>query len=394
MVGIFNYTICGGLALKKINIGVNCLSFDVSKKNGALEVLMNLSKGWGELGYDYYLTFFCYEEHARQISALCPNAVIVKFKNKITGKHRGLETIKLQTCLFHSIYKKYDLDMIFFTLTSIGWLKYDVPVVLIPHDIQVVSHPDNYFTHSVKDKIEYLFNYLEYKRNFKILNKIIAISDIDKKEIETYYPFTQNKLVKIYDPIGKEIPDVINISKRPYIMATNIQYKHKNILTLVKAFELFHRKKKQYKLYLVGKESKATQELHDYIRQHKLEGCIKFLGYISDEELIRLWADTSLYVNPSLYEGFGMTSVESLMMGAPTLLSDIQVHREVTENLAFYFKNLFDYQELAEIIENIVDMPLREDVLKKNSMIMRKKYDYKMIAQQYWNTFNIIIDKG
>lgn len=50
MVGIFNYTICGGLALKKINIGVNCLSFDVSKKNGALEVLMNLSKGWGNWG--------------------------------------------------------------------------------------------------------------------------------------------------------------------------------------------------------------------------------------------------------------------------------------------------------------------------------------------------------
>lgn len=379
--------------MKKINIGVNCLSFDVRKKNGALEVLMNLSKGWGELGYDHYLTFFCYEEHAKQISVLCPKATIVKFKNKIVGKHRGLETIKVQTCLFHSVYKKYDLDMIFFTLTSIGWLKYDVPVALIPHDIQTVSHPENYFTHSVKDRVEHLFNYLEYKRNFKISDKIIAISDFDKKEIEMHYPFTRNKIVKIYDPIGKEIPDVINIHKMPYIIATNIQYKHKNIITLIKAFELFHRKKKQYILYLVGKESKATQELHDYISQHKLEECIKFLGYISDEELTRLWANASLYVNPSLYEGFGMTSVESLMMGAPTLLSDIQVHREVTDNLAFYFKNLYDYQELAEVIENIVDKPQREDVLNSNCMIMKKKYNYKKIAQQYWDVFTTMIDK-
>ncbi len=379
--------------MEKINIGINCLSFDVNKKNGALEVLLNLCKGWGELGYDNCLLFFCYEEYAEQINIFCPNSKIIKFKNKILGKHRGLESIKVQTFLFHSIYKKYDLDMIFFTLPSTGWLKYDVPVVLIPHDIQMVSHPENYFSHYLKDKIEYLFNYLEYKINFKITDRIVAISDTDKLEIENHYPFTRNKIIKIYNPIGKNIPDLIKVNKKPYIIAINIQYKHKNIITLIKAFEIFHKNRTQYKLYLVGKESEATKELHDYISEHNLEDSIEFLGFISDEELTELWSNAALYVNPSLYEGFGMTSVESIMMGAPTLISDIPVNREVTENLAFYFKNLRDYKELAQIIERIINIPLKDDILRKKSLMMIKKYNYKIIAQQYWNVFKTMIDK-
>ena len=143
-------------------------------------------------------------------------------------------------------------------------------------------------------------------------------------------------------------------------------------------------------LYLVGQESEWTQYLKGYVTKHNLNSKIHFLGFIPREELLSLWKKARLYVNPSLYEGFGMTSVEAVLLGVPTLLSNLPVNREVTQDLCYYFDNYKNADLLASQILNILKAPININELKENQKKLANRYDYKRISALYWKLFEQI----
>ena len=56
---------------------------------------------------------------------------------------------------------------------------------------------------------------------------------------------------------------------------------------------------------------------------------VRLIGYVSDEELMALYRHASVFVYPSLYEGFGIPPLEAMMCGCPVVVSDIKVFHEV-----------------------------------------------------------------
>ena len=64
---------------------------------------------------------------------------------------------------------------------------------------------------------------------------------------------------------------------------------------------------------------------------------IRFLGRVSDEELVRLYNQASCFIFPSIYEGFGLPTIEAMKCGCPVLSSDIPVLREVCGDAAIFF---------------------------------------------------------
>lgn len=372
-----------------MKIGINCLGFGESKRCGAEEVLLNIVKGFGEHNHGNEIIFFCYPNMKKKLQRIISGAEYVLFKEpRNIEKHELFSVMCIQTKRFHRIYKKYHLDAIAFINIGTGFLKYNIPILVVPHDIQAVSHPENIQNH----KKYYLYKYF-YKINFELAHKIVAISQTDKDEIAQFYPEYEDKLVKIFNPINVCKEEIINPCKDKTILAVNIQYPHKNTITLIKAFEILQKKGLDYKLLLVGRESEITEELEKYVKQEGLEEVIKFLGFIDRENLLQLWRKTSLYVNPSVYEGFGMTAAESLIMGAPTLLGDLAVNREVTDNLCEYYKDLKNENELARKIEEILDKAYSLEKVKQISKHIINRYHYNHISEEYWKTIHEMIRK-
>jgi len=64
---------------------------------------------------------------------------------------------------------------------------------------------------------------------------------------------------------------------------------------------------------------------------------IRYLGRVSDEELVRLYNQAVCFIFPSLYEGFGLPPIEAMSCGCPVLVSDIPVLHEVCGDAATYF---------------------------------------------------------
>lgn len=60
--------------------------------------------------------------------------------------------------------------------------------------------------------------------------------------------------------------------------------------------------------------------------------------------------NSCLYINPSLFEGFGMTAVEAMILKVPTLLSRVSANYEVTKGLCHYYEPADDVEALAAAI--------------------------------------------
>ena len=78
------------------------------------------------------------------------------------------------------------------------------------------------------------------------------------------------------------------------------------------------------------------------------EDAVRFTGRISDAELSELYRRSTLLVQPSLYEGFGLPPLEALSLGTKALISDIPVFKEIYEGFPVVFFKSGDSDDLAE----------------------------------------------
>lgn len=341
---------------------------------------LNLLKGFQDIGVANQYEIICWDYSLQQLKQLAPDAFyrVLKYKeNRFRDKHDVLYMLYPNTRFLKKIIKEDNITTLFHTGRVNGLRKLPARVITIPHDIRAVSYRENVS----------LFMHLTYKvlyaMDFRHADIVIAISDFDKQDIITFYPQYASKVRKIYNPIMTD-EYILKKEKAEYICAINLQYKHKNIITLIKAYEII-KDRIPYKLILIGNVPQRVQYLKDYVNQNNLQNDVIFTGFIDDAELNRILMRTALYVNPSLFEGFGMTAVEAMLKQVPTLLSEIPANREVSLGLACYYDDIQNPEALAAAILNCLKNPPTEENLRNVDEAMRLQYDYTVIAKQYHN---------
>jgi glycosyltransferase involved in cell wall biosynthesis len=111
----------------------------------------------------------------------------------------------------------------------------------------------------------------------------------------------------------------------------------KNVATLLTAWrELRRDDGGAPPLLLCGPRGWRAQALRRQLADAESEGWLRYLGYVSPAELAALYRGAAVVALPSLYEGFGMPAVEAMAAGAPLVLSDLPVFREVAGDAALY----------------------------------------------------------
>lgn len=123
----------------------------------------------------------------------------------------------------------------------------------------------------------------------------------------------------------------------------------------------------------------------EYFRRHYSQygGKVKFLGFVADEEVRRLYADCDIFAAPSLYESFGLIYVEAMMNGKPVIGCRAGGIPEVVDHgeSGFLIEPDDDKALARRIIELARDYDLRVAMGKKARKLCEERFSFDIMAK-------------
>lgn len=174
----------------------------------------------------------------------------------------------------------------------------------------------------------------------KKADRIVAISQFTKKEIEENYPKAKGKIEVIYNSFNFDKFNGHNNADRikDYYLAISNNADYKNLKTILLAFYDYCKSGGELNLVFIGNIQEGSEASFVYNNLPKgVKDRILCKSHISDAELGAYYRGASCFISASKFEGLGMPVVEAMSFGLPVLLSDIPPHREVSMNKGVYF---------------------------------------------------------
>lgn len=158
---------------------------------------------------------------------------------------------------------------------------------------------------------------------FRYADILIAQTDEMKVEMMEFYHLKESKIRVILNPIDKDLilkgikENVEIISKSTTFMACGRLQRQKDIITLIKAFQVVHNYISNAILYLIGKEgdTEYMNEIYSTIRSCELEDRVLLVGFQKNPYKYLKQAD--VFVLSSLYEGLPNVMLEAMYLGKP-----------------------------------------------------------------------------
>lgn len=224
-------------------------------------------------------------------------------------------------------------------------------------------------------------------------SKILTVSQFSKNEIVKYLHVDPAKIEVVYNAVSSELSATSSIDSvderftQPYLLAVSSIDPRKNFKMLVDAF--LSSGISTHKLYIIGGKATSFGEVGLDISN---SGQVEFLGFVDDALLKQAYKNASLFVYPSLYEGFGIPPIEAMSAGCPVLVSDIDVFHEVNEDAAWYC-NPNDKESIIAQIQFILsseNRPLVEQKIKLGKQ-QSQKYDWQHSANQLKNILKKLV---
>lgn len=176
-----------------------------------------------------------------------------------------------------------------------------------------------------------LVSKLIFKRSIKSADHIITISEATASALGEILNVPADKITVAYPaadgytPLDKVasseyISQKYGVNKN-YMLTVSTVEPRKNLITLLNVFAKL--KSSDFQLLIAGASGWKTSAI--YLRYKELglsENEVKFLGYVPDEDMNRLYSGARLFVFPSVYEGFGIPPLEAMASGTPVIVSN------------------------------------------------------------------------
>lgn len=215
----------------------------------------------------------------------------------------------------------------------------------------------------------------------KLINRadcVIAISNEVKKDIIKYYNVDSNKIKVIYlfGPLGSnKLVGIKKVSESDrFVLYIGTRGFNKNFELFVKAYQKFNIMYPDIKLVCLGGGKFTDKEL-TLFEKLNITQKISWKYIITDKDAVDYLQAASMFVYPSLNEGFGVPIVNAFVCGCPVVASDLEVFKETFDGAFVSFK--------SKSIRSLVNA--MDKVLKNPKII----YENKLKGYQYVNKYTI-----
>ncbi len=252
---------------------------------------------------------------------------------------------------------------------------------------------------------KYIFGLLFQKRILKN-TELIQINNTDEQEDLKRFLGFEHPNVKII-PNGMNLTDFavlpekntfrnhFNIKKDEQLILfmSRINLK-KGLDLLLPAFKEIVAQRNDCILILAGPDDGYLTETQTFIEKNNLEGKIVLVGMLTGKDKLAALSDADIFVLPSHSEGFSIATLEALISGVPSLLSDrVGFGDAIRETNAAHLIEL----NIGSIVEGLNKMLDNKDYcqnLSKNGIsLVKNKYNIDLVAKQLFNEFEKIVKK-
>ncbi len=374
-----------------MRIGIDAraiLNPEKSAPSGVAHYVWHLLKNLLEVDTEnQYVIFFDYRAHEKDVKRFArPNVKIKFFPFSDYGKYMPgaySEILGLAT------FAREKLDVLHATspLNRVP-ASYRGKIVTTFYDFAPYRLPE-LFPRLSTAKIKAVYKFMSKKSD-----RIIAVSDSTKKDVEEFLGFPAEKIDVVHNGLDKRLLEDGGHSaddfeklygvKGKYILFLGTLEPRKNLSRVLEAFARFKsdsRGEFGYQLVVAGKRGWLTEEYFQQAEDLEIKDDVVFTGYVGGEELKPLYAGAEFFVMPSLYEGFGQTIVEAMACGAPCLVSRVASIPEVAGEAAYYV-DPNDTEGIAKGMAALaVDKNLREK-LSRAGREQAKKFSWEKCARE------------
>jgi len=257
--------------------------------------------------------------------------------------------------------------------------------VVTIHDLSTLLHPDKHLPRLVRRAR------LRLPLVVRIADMIITPTESVKREVCQHLGVRAEKVIAIpsaarssFQPMP--IAETVPIRKRlgiedDFLLFVGTLEPRKNLLTLLKAFEkLLSQSSLRPQLVIAGGEGWLMDELSAFMKQGAIKDRLRLTGYLRDEELRALYSSCSVFIYPSVYEGFGLPPLEALACGAPVVAGRIPALQETLGSAARLVEPL-DVDALAGSILELLQDGNRRQLLKSAGPQHAAKFSWEQTAR-------------
>jgi glycosyltransferase involved in cell wall biosynthesis len=259
------------------------------------------------------------------------------------------------------------------------------------HDLTPLVFPEHF-----KSGLRGILKWQIQKLAVQNSSMVITDSESSKKDIVKYTGINDDKVKVVYLSAGEEfrklddgnweseIREKYHLPEKFALYVGDATW-NKNLPRLIEAVS-----KANVPLVMVGK-ALTDKEIdiqnpwnNDLTKARKLaeeNKNVLRLGFVSQEDLIALYNAATLFVMPSIYEGFGLPVLEAMSCGCPVVASKGGSLGEVVDKAGEYV-DPYDIGNISEGIKKVFNEPALQEKLSQKGIIQSGKFTWKKTAEE------------
>jgi len=261
------------------------------------------------------------------------------------------------------------------------------PTAVVVHDLAILRLPEHF---TLRKR---LFMHAMLRQSVATASVIGTVSEASQYDIEDLLGVDRARIALLPGaahpscrPAARD--DVAAVRARhgltrPYVLTVGTLEPRKDLLTLLRAFDRLERQVKDHDLVVVGGRGWKDRGLLRELEARTVSRGVRWLGYVSEPDLVSLYTGADLFVFAARLEGFGLPVLEAMACGTPVIASDIAALREVGGDVA-RFVPPGDAAAFARAITETLADPAARDRARTAGPARAGRFSWTRTAEALW----------
>jgi glycosyltransferase involved in cell wall biosynthesis len=375
-----------------MRIGING-RFLLKPFTGIGQHTINLVKELAKIDLKKEYVFFVMEKVGKEVTGLFSKNVKFVILPEKKMPSAGAKKVWWEQIQLPEILLKEKFDVAFFPYPSNPWTndfyKKGIKTFVTVHDCLPWKY--KHYTGGILSR-------MAHEQSKKAVSKadvVFTVSETSGKEIVKICKVKESRVFVIYNDAGdifkkaedqklaKKILTKFGIKKNEFIFYCGGFDERKNVEKLVEEYSEFAKSNSGIPLVLAGGKALGNKLYESFDKTKSEFGKIIKTGFLKEEELKSLYENCMAFVHLSREEGFNIPVVEAANCGAPLILSNTKIHKEIAKTNAS-FVNISKKYSCQKEMGKMLNSAYRSKFSKK-AKELSKKYSWKISAKKAYD---------